>query len=258
MSPGPQREAARTQTTSRSELLAETFVSLADTLVDENDVVEVLNNLVHSCVALLDVNEAGLLLIDQRGSLQLVASSSEPMRLLEVFQLQAEEGPCVDCVHTGQPVTVEDVETMRARWPRFAVAALAAGFRSVHAVPLRLRSETIGGLNLFSLESRELSAGDHRVAKALADVATIGILQQRSAHRASLVAEQLQTALTSRIVIEQAKGVLVGRTGATMDLAFGALRSYARRNNLKLAGVAESVVRGMVSSTTLVPHEGDR
>lgn len=244
------------KTAARNDLVAETFVSLADTLVDDFDVVDVLNNLVHACVRLLDVSEAGLLLIDQRGSLQLIASSSEPMRLLELFQLQAEEGPCVETVHTGEPVIVSDLEMARERWPRFTAVALGAGFQSVHALPMRLRSQTIGGLNLFSVDAFLLTEQDRRVAQALADVATIGILQQRSAHRASLVAEQLQSALTSRVVIEQAKGVLVGQTGATMDEAFEALRNHARSNNLMLSAVAHDVVRGRLAVDSLLPSQG--
>lgn len=255
MSPSPDDQ---TPTTSvRNDLLAETFVSLADTLVDDYDVVEVLDNLVRVCVRLLDISEAGLLLTDRGGSLQLVASSSEPMRLLELFQLQAEEGPCVDSVRTGEPVTVADVETARTRWPRFAPAAIDAGFRSVHAVPLRLRSQTIGGLNLFSADARRLGDEDQRVAQALADVATIGILQQRSVHRAALVAEQLQAALTSRVIIEQAKGVLLGHAEVTLDEAFDALRGYARDNNRKLSHVAQDVVHRVIPAGFLLPHRDD-
>ena len=255
MSPDPEDY---TQTIlARNDLLAETFVSLADTLVDDYDVVEVLDNLAHACVRLLDISEAGLLLIDQRGSLQLVASSSEPMRLLELFQLQTEEGPCVDSVRTGEPVTVADVETARIRWPRFAPAALDAGFRSVHAVPLRLRRQTIGGLNLFGANARRLGDEDQRVAQALADVATTGILQQRSVHRASLVAEQLQAALTSRVIIEQAKGVLLGHAVVTLDEAFNALRRYARDNNRKLSDVAQDVVHRILPAESLLPRHKD-
>lgn len=252
MSPDPEVDIPTS--TIRNDLLAETFVSLADTLVDDYDVVEVLHNLVHVCVRLLDISEAGLLLIDQRGSLQLVASSSEPMRLLELFQLQAEEGPCVDSVRTGEPVTIADVEAASIRWPRFAPAAVDAGFRSVHAVPLRLRSQTIGGLNLFGAEARLLGGEDQRAAQALADVATIGILQQRSVHRASLVAEQLQAALTSRVIIEQGKGVLLGHAEVTLDEAFSALRNYARDNNRKISDVAQDVVRRIIPAESLLPR----
>ena len=238
---------------SREAALASTFVMLADTLVDDFDVVELLNSLVRSCVELLGVTAAGLLLNDQKGSLAVVASSSEEPRLLEICQLQSDEGPCLDCVRSGASVVSGNLAQDRERWPAFVTAAVEAGFHSVFAVPMRLRDQTIGGLNLFSSTTGRASEVDQRLAQALADVATIGILQQRSAHRSSLLAEQLQHALSSRITVEQAKGVLAERHAINMDLAFNALRRHARNHNLKLADVAKSVVRGETDAATLAP-----
>lgn len=229
----------------RAAQLAEAFVGLADTLVADYDVVDLLDRLVITAVALLDATAAGLLLLDQRGGMQLVASSSEESRLLELFQLQDEEGPCLDCVRSGAPVALDDV-AVPGPWPRFSREAERLGFRSVYAVPLRLRSEVIGGMNLFREVAAPLSPDERRVAQALADVATIGVLQQRSVHRVSLLAEQLQTALDSRITIEQAKGVLTERGQIDMDAAYQALRAYARDNNLGLSRLADDVVRGTV------------
>jgi len=236
---------------SREQLLAETFVVLADTLVDDYDVVELLDGLVTACVSLLGVTAAGLLLDDQKGHLTVVASSSEETRLLEIFQLQNNEGPCLDCVRSGAAVTCADLLGERPRWPLFVPAATAAGFRSVAAVPLRLREHVIGGLNLFDSDIGPVSTDDRRLAQALADVATIGILQRRSAHRSTMVTEQLQHALNSRIVIEQAKGVLAERNGVSMEAAFAALRRYARNHNFKLTDVALNVVRGELDPATI-------
>lgn len=228
----------------RERALVDAFVLLSDTLVDDYDVVDLLDRLVKAAVDLLQVTAAGLLLDDQRGNLTVMASSSEETRLLEVFQLQNSQGPCLDCVATSTVVTSADLEAEAHRWPLFVPAALAAGFGSVHAVPLRLRDSTIGALNLFTQARRSLAPADARLAQALADVATIGILQQRSAHRSSVLAEQLQTALNSRVVIEQAKGVLAERRAIGMEHAFALLRQHARDRNLKLSVLAERVVTG--------------
>jgi GAF domain-containing protein len=244
----------------RGALLSERFVALADSLVADYDVVELLESLVQSCVDLLDIDQGGLLLIDQRGQLQVVAASSEATRLVELLQLQSEEGPCLECVTTGTPVTVPDLSSNGGRWPTFAPAAISVGFSAVHALPLRLRENTIGGLNLFTTGARRsLDEDDLRIAQALADVATIGILQQRSISRASLLAEQLQTALNSRIVVEQAKGVLAERGNLDMQGAFERLRGYARAHNLKLSDVAADVVHErLAAEAVLRQHDGDR
>ena len=243
--------------TTRHARLARTFVTLADTLVDDFDVVDLMDRLVHTCVDLLGATAAGLLLVDQRGGMQLIASTSEEMRLLELFQLQNEEGPCLDCIATGTPVTAHDLAEQAERWPRFTQAAALVGFESVHALPLRLRTEVIGGLNLFRAPGPPLTSEEEQVAQALADVATIGILQQRAVHRSSLLAEQLQTALQSRVVIEQAKGVLAEHGGLSMDDAYRALRSYARNGNHKMSDAAHGVVRGGIALSDVVT-EGAR
>jgi len=229
--------------------LASTFVKLADTLVDDYDVVDLLDQLVNACVHLLGVTAAGLLLDDQKGNLALVASSSEETRLLELFVLQSNEGPCLDCVRTGIAVSIGNLDDEATRWPVFVPAAHLAGFRSVAAMPLRLRDQTIGGLSLFMDTPLLIPDSDRNLAQALADVATIGILQQRSLHRSHLLSEQLQNALTSRIAIEQAKGVLAERNGLSMEAAFDALRRHARDHNVKLTAVANDVVNARLDPT---------
>jgi transcriptional regulator with GAF, ATPase, and Fis domain len=235
---------------SRQQALAETFVALADTLVADFDVVDLLDRLANSCVSLLGVDAAGILVDDQKGNLAVLASSSEEIRVLEAFQIQNNQGPCLDCFRTGTSVTSVDIELESYRWPLFTAAAHEAGYRSVLALPMRLRDQTIGGLNLFLKEAKDVPAEDRRLAQALADVATIGILHRRSAHRSDMLAEQLQFALTSRVVIEQAKGVIAERNDVSMDTAFNGLRQFARSQNLKLTDVALSVVRGELDPRT--------
>lgn len=236
--------------------LADVFVEMADTLVDEFDMIEFLHVLTARCVQLLGVSAAGLLLTDQQDALQVVAASSERTRLLELFQLQTDQGPCVDCFRTGQPVSVADLPSA-GRWPAFAAAATEVGFAAVHAVPMRLRTEVIGALNLFDTTPGPLDEGKLRIGQALADVATIGLLQQRAIHRRDTLTEQLQTALESRVLIEQAKGVLAERLHLDMDEAFTLLRGYARNHNRRLSDLAQAVVNGtdqIPPATATSPH----
>ena len=226
----------------RQARLAARFVALADTLVDDFDVAEVLDDLMGTCIDLLDVDAAGLLLTDTRGSLQRVSSSNESAQVLELLQLETREGPCVDAVRQSKQIVVADIAVEGAQWPAFSAAATAAGFAAVYAFPMRLRDATVGGLNLFSKVNTSLDSEDRMIAQALADVATIGILQQRSLHRSTLLAENLQRALNTRIVIEQAKGVLAEHGGVPMEKTFALLRAYARKNRVKLSDVAHSVV----------------
>jgi transcriptional regulator with GAF, ATPase, and Fis domain len=232
--------------------LLETFVELADTLVDDFDVIDFLHLLVDRCVALLGVDAAGLLLTDQRGQLQVMASSSEQVRLLELFQLQNDQGPCLDAFATATQVSHADLGTARGRWPRFAAAATDVGFVAVDALPMRLRSEVIGALNLFRTRPGVLSDTALRTAQALVDVATIGLLQERSIRHQEILTEQLQRALTSRVVIEQAKGLVAERLGMDMDAAFGVLRGHARRHRLKLSDVAGAVIAGRTGTHELL------
>ena len=236
---------------SREALLTRAFVELADTLVADFDVVELLTLLTDGCVDVLDVGAAGLMLAAPEGDLRVIASSSEAMRMLELFELQSQEGPCLDCYRTGQPVVNQDLATVNGRWPRFAAEALAAGFHSVHALPMRLRGTVIGALNLFHIEPGEMRQADVIAAQAMADVATIGVLQHRAALEAQVLNEQLNHALNSRIVIEQAKGIIAEREGLNMDQAFSALRNHARCHNLRLVDVAGDVIDGTLAAYAL-------
>ncbi|MCU1668241.1 MAG: response regulator receiver and domain protein [Blastococcus sp.] len=232
--------------------LAKVFVELADTLVDEFDTVDFLQMLVDRCVELLGVDAAGLMLADQRGNLQLMASTVERSRLLQLFELQAEEGPCLECFSTGRPVVNVDLAEARDRWPRFTPAALEAGFGGTHAVPMRLRRQVIGALNLFTDRQAALDEDAVAVAQAMADVATIGLLHERTLSEQGLLSEQLQGALTSRVLIEQAKGLLAARVDISVAEAFTRMRTHARGNGVTLTAVATALVDGSLDARVLV------
>lgn len=228
----------------REARLAQALVELADNLVDDFDIVDLLTTLSDRCVEVLDIAAAGIMLAGADGELRVITSSSEAMRVVELFELQSHQGPCLDCYVSGTTVTSDDLAAANERWPVFAPVALDAGFRSADAVPMRLRAQVIGALNLFRSEPGGLDDSDAIVAQALADVATIALLQHRTAVEADVINEQLTRALDSRIVIEQAKGILAERHRVEMEHAFAVLRRHARDHNLRLSDVAAAVVDG--------------
>ncbi|MET8291194.1 GAF and ANTAR domain-containing protein [Streptomyces sp. NPDC005132] len=223
-------------------LLAKTFVELADNLVADFDLIDFLRLLTDRCVGMLDASAAGVLLADHDGELRVMAASDEQVRLLELFQLQNDEGPCLDCFRTGAPVVVTDLVEEADRWPRFVAAAHRSGFRSVQALPMRLRDDVVGALNLFRTRRGPFEPDATPLAQALADVATISLLQQRTAHRSTVLNEQLQSALNSRVLIEQARGKLAERRGIDMEQAFTTLRGYARAHNRRLSDLARAFI----------------
>ncbi|MFF4275674.1 GAF and ANTAR domain-containing protein [Streptomyces sp. NPDC001536] len=226
------------------QLLSKTFVELADNLVTDFDLMDFLCLLTDRCVGMLGVSAAGVLLADQNGELQMMAASSEQVRLLELFELQHDEGPCLECFRTRALISVPDVTTEIHRWPRFAAQAHQGGFAAVQAVPMRLRNEVVGALNLFRSDAGPFDAAATLVAQAVADVATISLLQQRDTHQSTILNEQLQTALNSRLLIEQAKGRLAERLDIDMEQAFSALRAYARAHNRRLSDLARTFIDG--------------
>src|SRR5271157_489584 len=207
------------------------LVEMADTLVEDYDVVDLLTRLADRCVSLLGASAAGVMLASPEGKLGLVASSDEAMRLLELFELQAQEGPCLDAFRTGAPIEHEDLQAGSGRWPSFSAAALEAGFRSASALPLRLREATLGALNLLSVTNAPMDEADLIVSRAFADLAALSIVQ----HRASAEAQRLN---------EQAKGVIAERAGSSLAEAFSRLRAYARTHNLRLTEVAQAAIDG--------------
>ncbi|HEY0638782.1 MAG TPA: GAF and ANTAR domain-containing protein [Pseudonocardiaceae bacterium] len=239
----------------RERKLTMAFVELADTLIDDYDVIDLLDRLVSYCLELRLADAAGIMLADSQQILRLAAASSEESTVLELLQVQSGEGPCVESYRNASAVMVADVTELSGdagRWPRFSAAVARQGaFRSVHALPLRLRGEAVGALNLFHGSPGTLPAADLALAQALADVATIGILQERAVHRGELLVGQLQTALNSRVVIEQAKGVLAQAGGLTMEAAFDRLRRFSRSGNHRLSDVAREVVNGDLAGQVL-------
>ncbi len=243
-------------TTISADRVARVFVEFADTLVDEFDLVEFLQQLALRTAELLEDSSVGLLLADRSGRLRFMAASDESVKILELFQAQEQVGPCMDAFRTGTAVINADLAGADARWPAFAQHAVAAGFRSVHAFPLRLRQDTIGALNVFSSSiGGPMDDTDVQIVQALADIAAIGLLQERAISRGEVLIEQLQAALNSRVVIEQAKGVLAHARDVTPAEAFTLIRAYARRHGLRLGDVAHTIIDDLPSLLELARAE---
>ncbi|WP_374946416.1 GAF and ANTAR domain-containing protein [Agreia sp.] len=228
--------------TTREARLTAAFVTLADTLVADYDVLDLLHTLTDTCADLLDASAAGLTLADDAGNLEVLASTSEESRLVELMQLRDGAGPCIEAYRTGEVIVVPDVEEVSEVWPVFSRDALAQGYRSVHCIPMQLRGENIGSLNLFRTSLGTLPDDDIAVARGLADIATIGILHQRALHESDVARVQLQRALDSRVLIEQAKGVLAQTHALDMNAAFALLRNHARASGARLQDVARGIV----------------
>ena len=231
--------------------LTQVFVELADTLVDEFDALDFLSMLAERSVELLQADSAGVIVDNMRGALHVVASTSDRAEVLELFELQSDEGPCLDCFSSGRPVVNVSLQEAHARWPRFSAAAARLGYQSTHALPLRLRDSVVGAMNLFCIDDKVLSDQDVTLGQALADVATIGLLQERAVRESGMLAEQLQTALNSRIMIEQAKGALLASASIPVDRAFELMRAYSRRNNVPVRVVASRVIDGELTADGL-------
>ena len=238
----------------REDDIVAAFVSMAGSLAQGKDVTELLTELTADCARLLDVSAVGLLLADARGALHVLAASSERVADLEAFQVQRAQGPCHSCYLDGQPVNVPDLAAAAARWPEFATVAAQAGVASVHAVPMRLRGTVVGALNLFGATPGPLNEADLRLAQALADVATIALVQDRAAADMTRVNEQLQNALDSRVTLEQAKGVLSYSGDLDMPAAYAALRQYARDHNIKLTELSRALVNRAVPAALVLDH----
>jgi len=238
----------------REQKVVQAFVEIAEGLARGVDAVDLLDRLAHNCVEILDVASAGLLLADEHGVLHVLAASSQAARELEVFQVQRDEGPCRDAYHAGARVDVPDLVAEADRWPAFVEAAVGAGYRSLHAVPLRLRASILGAMGLFSSRTGAMDEADHAVAQALADVASVALVQERASADQTALATHLQDVLSSRIAVEQAKGVIAYAGDLDVGQAFERLRRYARDHDLRLTDVAAAVVERRLTSGAVLAH----
>jgi GAF domain-containing protein len=238
-----------------TEQLLDVFVEAADTLVDDFDLIDFLHHVAEHTVSISGASSVGMLLADENDELQFMAASSVDARQLELYQLEHVEGPCLDCYTSRRPVIVNDVTAVADRWPTFVPRATELGVQSVHAFPMRLRDRVIGALNVFGSTPLPLDSRDARVIQSLADIATIGIIQERAILAAETLTQQLQGALASRVVIEQAKGVVAASTGITVDEAFAVLRGYARSHRIRVTDLSNDIVTRILDPRALTRRD---
>lgn len=242
--------------TPRETQVLDAVVSLVDSLLVDFDVMDLLTELTERSAQLLDVAAAGFLLADPFDQLHMLAATTKQAHGLELFELQTEEGPCVECYGTGQPVSVADLGAAAERWPRFVPAAADAGFASVHAVPMRAAGLVLGTLGLFGTHAGELSDADLLVAQTLAHIACVAILQGQ-APTPTTVMPQLRSALSSRIVVEQAKGFLREILDISVEDAFRLLRAYSHANGEHLTDVARRLMTDRHSRPVMIAAISD-
>ncbi|MGW0903191.1 ANTAR domain-containing protein [Streptomyces sp. NPDC002853] len=227
---------------SREQHIARTFVELADTLVEDFDVIDFLHQMTVRCQELLDVTDAAVFLAHPNLNLHSPAPCDPSPALQDVVDAACRQGPAVDAHRTTRPVASLRLVDAAARWPQFTPHLLNAGYTLATALPMRLRQDNIGSLLLLHTGDRALNPDDLALAQALADAATIGLIQARTIRQQHTVNEQLHGALQSRIIIEQAKGVLAARSNVTLNQAFDVLRRYARQHRILLSRVARDVI----------------
>lgn len=230
--------------------LGQAVGEITDALVQDFDVVDVATQVVTSCAELVGADNVGLLVADAAGQLRLLAATSEEAHVIESFQVEGGDGPCLEAFTTGELVSAGSPGEIAGRWPHFARIAQREGIGAVFAAPLTMRGRPIGSLNVFSEAPGELDADARRKVELLAGLATVALTQAERVRDHATTVQQLQTALTSRVAIEQAKGVLIAATGVDVDEAFARLRAYARANRRRLSEVALDVVERRLDAET--------
>ncbi len=232
------------------DLVSDTVAAITSRLVERHDGLTVLSAVTEACSALLSADATGVLMTDPRGGLEIVAASDERARFVELLQAQTSEGPCLDCITGNTVVTSTDLAADSATWPRFAPAVVKVGFHSVHAFPMRLMDRAVGGLNLFFGASTDLPPALRRLGQVLADLAVLGLTQERDQRRIDRLVEQTLTTVNDRARMGHAVGMVAGGLGITAEAARGLLAAHSSATGRSPRDVALAVTEG-----TLAPDD---